>query len=82
LLAESLAESLAERLTEVRMEDRIARMLAIARRIVEEGREPTDEERALFRELEGKVQAQPAEWKERWSDLVDRLAAALEGIGL
>jgi len=64
------------------MEDRVARMLAIAHRIVEEGREPTEEERAQFRALEGEVKAQPAEWKDRWSDLVDRLAAALEGIGL
>ena len=64
------------------MEDRIAQMLKIAHRIMDEGREPSDEERVLFHELEGKVQAQPAEWKERWSDLVDRLAAAFEGIGL
>ena len=64
------------------MEERIAKMLEIAHRIVEEGREPTEEERAQFRELEGSVREQSPEWKERFGDLIDRLAAALEGIGL
>ena len=64
------------------MEERIAKMLEIAHRIVEEGRDATDEERALFRELEGSVDAQPPEWKDRFRDLIDRLAAALEGIGM
>ena len=64
------------------MEDRVVRMLEIAHRILEEGREPTEAERTLFRELEGHVEAQPTEWKERFKDLVDRFAAALEGIGL
>ncbi len=64
------------------MEERIAQMLEIAHRIVEEGREPTEAERTLFRELEGHVAAQPTEWQDRFADLVDRLAAALEGIGL
>ncbi|MDJ0522885.1 MAG: hypothetical protein QNJ90_12525 [Planctomycetota bacterium] len=64
------------------MEERIAKMLEIAHRIVEEGRQPTEEERAQFRELEGNVREQSPEWKDRFGDLIDRLAAALEGIGL
>ena len=64
------------------MEERVAQMLEIAHRIVAEGREPTEAERTLFRELESHVEAQPTEWKDRFADLVDRLAAALEGIGL
>ena len=64
------------------MEDRVAKMLEIAARILEEGRRPTDEERAEFMTLSGEVEAQPAEWRDRFADLVDRLAAALEGIGL
>lgn len=64
------------------MEERIAKMLEIAHRIFEEGREATEEERTQFRELEGSVDAQPPEWKDRFKDLIDRLAAALEGIGM
>jgi len=64
------------------MEDRVAKMLEIAARILEEGRRPTDEERAEFMALSGEVEAQPVEWRDRFADLVDRLAAALEGIGL
>jgi len=64
------------------MEERIARMLEIAHRIVAEGREPTEAERTQFHELEGRLEAQPSEWKERFAELVDRLAAALEGMGL
>ena len=64
------------------MERRVDEMLEIAGRILAEGRKPTDEERARFLELSGEVKAQPAEWRERFADLVDRLAAALEGIGL
>lgn len=64
------------------MEERVARMLEIAHRILEEGRAPTEAEQKLFRDLEGSVDQQPTEWKERFKDLVDRFAAALEGIGL
>ena len=64
------------------MEERITRMLEIAHRILEEGRAPTDAERERFRELEGSLDQQPTEWKERFKELIDRLAAALEGIGM
>ena len=64
------------------MEERVARMLEIAAGIVAEGRKPTEEERAEFRALSGEVQAQSPEWRDRFADLVDRFAAALEGIGL
>jgi len=66
---------------EVGMEQRIAQMLEIAQRIMAEGRQPTDEERVVFLELQGGVAAQPLEWKERFADLIDRFAAALEGVG-
>ncbi len=64
------------------MEDRVTRLLEIAHRILEEGRAPTEEERAQFRALESELAEQPTEWRERFADLVDRLAAALEGVGL
>ncbi len=64
------------------MERRIAEMLEIATQILEQGRKPTEDEQTRFRELAGDVETQPAEWRERFTDLVDRLAAALEGIGI
>lgn len=64
------------------MEDRVEEMLAIAQRILEEGRRPTEAERSRFRELQGEMADQSPEWRERFADLVDRLAAALEGIGI
>lgn len=64
------------------METRVDEMLEIAGRILAEGRKPTDAERARFMELRGEVESQPLEWRERFTDLVDRLAAALEGIGI
>ena len=64
------------------MEERVAKMLEIAAKIVAERRRPTEQERAEFRALSGEVQAQSPEWRDRFADLIDRLAAALEGIGL
>jgi hypothetical protein len=64
------------------MEDRVEEMLAIAHRIVSEGRNPTDHERARFRALEREIRDQPSEWRERFADLLDRLASALEGMGI
>lgn len=64
------------------MEERVARMLEIASRILEEGRKPTDEERQRFRELQLELRVQPQEWTERFADLLDRVAAALEGMGI
>ena len=64
------------------MERRLAKMLEIASRILDEGREPTPEERAEFLALSAEVERQPAAWRNRFADLVDRLASALEGIGL
>jgi hypothetical protein len=64
------------------VEDRVKQMLEIAHRILAEGRAPTPEEREMFRQLESEVGEQPPEWRERFADIVDRLAAALEGIGI
>ena len=64
------------------MERRLEEMLAIAHRIVDEGRTPTEGERARFRELEADVDQQPPEWRERFGSLIDRLASALEGLGI
>ena len=64
------------------MERRVEEMLEIASRILGEGRKPTEEERARFLELSGEVASQSPEWRAKFTDLVDRLAAALEGIGL
>ena len=64
------------------MERRVEEMLEIAGHILQEGRKPTEEERARFQELSGALEEQPEEWRSRFSDLVDRLAAALEGIGI
>jgi hypothetical protein len=64
------------------VERRVEEMLEIAGRILGEGRKATEEERSRFKELSGEVEAQPAEWRNRFADLTDRLAAALEGIGL
>ena len=64
------------------MERRVEEMLEIAGRILGEGRKPSEEERARFRELSGELESQSPEWRVKFADLVDRLAAALEGIGL
>ena len=64
------------------MERRVEEMLEIAGRILGEGRKATEEERTRFKELSGEVEAQSPEWRERFADLIDRMAAALEGIGI
>lgn len=64
------------------MERRIEELLEIAHRIVEEGRSPTDDERRRFRKLEAEIETQPVEWRERFGGLIDRLASALEGLGI
>jgi len=61
---------------------RIARMLEIATAILEEGRTPTDEERTQFRALHEEIEAQPGDWKARFTDLVNRFAEALESMGV
>ena len=57
-------------------------MLEIATRIIDEGRKPTDEERTKFATLKSHLETQPIEWRERLADQINRLAFALEGIGI
>ena len=64
------------------MERRVEEMLEIAARILGEGRKPTAEEQERFRELSNEVESQPEEWRDRFTELMDRLAAALEGMGI
>jgi hypothetical protein len=64
------------------VERRVEEMLEIASRILSEGRKATEEERERFQALAGHVEEQSPEWRARFADLIDRLAAALEGIGI
>ncbi len=64
------------------MERRLEELLDLAERILRERRAPTEAERARFLALKDEVQRATAPWRERFADLVDRFAAALEGIGL
>ncbi len=67
---------------ESQLEQDLSELLAIAAGIIEEGRKPTEKERTHFAELKARVDAAPATWRDRLSDGIDRLAAALEGMGL
>jgi hypothetical protein len=64
------------------MEERLREMLRIAHEILDEGRAPTEVERARFKALETELAEEPADLAERFGDLVDRFAAALEGMGI
>ena len=64
------------------IEKELRELTELAARVMEEGRAPTAEERARFAELKAKLAAQPADWKTRLADEIDRIAAALEGMGI
>ncbi len=64
------------------MDRRVEQMLEIATRILEEGRTPTEEERAQFHELHKALEKQPEDWRLRFSGLVNRFAEALESMGI
>lgn len=64
------------------MDTRVEKMLEIAAAILEEGRTPTDEERARFRALHEELEQQPEDWRVRFAGLVNRFAEALESIGI
>jgi hypothetical protein len=65
-----------------RHEEELQELLDIAERLIEEGRSPTDEERRRFQELQAHVERRDESWRTRWRDEIDRLAAALEGMGI
>ena len=64
------------------LEKELTEALDIAARIAEAGRAPTDAEKKRFLEIRGHVTKQPSDWRSRLADEIDRLAAALEGIGI
>jgi hypothetical protein len=64
------------------VEKELSALMAIAGKVMEEGRAPTDEERERFRRLKAALEAQPSTWRARLADEIDRFAAALEGIGI
>jgi hypothetical protein len=67
---------------DARIEDELRELTRIASRVMEEGRAPTEEERARFRELRAHLEEQPSTWRDRLRDEIDRFAAALEGMGI
>lgn len=67
---------------EARIEKDLQDMLEIAGRIIEDGRKPTEEERRRFLTLKTEVEEQDANLQGRWADMIDRLAAALESMGI
>jgi hypothetical protein len=64
------------------LEKELREALDIAARIAESGRAPTDAERKRFLEIRGHLQKQDAGWQARLADEIDRLASALEGMGI
>lgn len=64
------------------IEKELAQLTEIAARVMEEGRAPTDEERARFLELKSQLEKRPADWRSRLQDEIRRFAAALEGMGI
>lgn len=64
------------------LEKDLEQMLEIATRIIDQERKPTDAERERFNELRSHMERQPVEWRERLADQINRLAAALEGMGI
>jgi hypothetical protein len=60
----------------------MAELLRLAGRIVEDGRAPTAEERRRFEQLKIELQATEHPWRDRLTELTDRLAALLEGMGI
>jgi hypothetical protein len=64
------------------VERKVAELLRLAGEILEEGRTPSAEELARYRALKAELEASDAPWRDRWAELVDRLAAGLEGMGI
>jgi len=67
---------------EAKLEQDLKELLDIAERLVEENRAPTDEERERFTTLDEHIRGAHPDWRERLADQINRLAAALEGIGI
>ena len=65
-----------------KVEKELAELTAIAARVMEEGRAPTDEERARFLALQSRLETQPTDWRSRFQDQIRRFAAAFEGMGI
>ena len=64
------------------IEKELRELTELAAKVIEEGRAATAEERVRFAELKAKLQRQPADWRTRLADEIDRIAAALEGMGI
>ncbi len=64
------------------IEKELRELTELAAKVMEEGRAPTEEERKRFGELKAKLESQPADWRTRLADEIDRIAAALEGMGI
>lgn len=64
------------------MEKELDEMLELATTIMQEGRKPTEAERARFLELKKHIGKVAPDWKARLVDQIDRLAAMLEGMGI
>lgn len=64
------------------MEQKVAELLRLAGEILEEGRAPRPEELARYKALKAELEGSDVPWRERWAELVDRLAASLEGMGI
>jgi hypothetical protein len=67
---------------EAKVERELRELLEIAGRVMEEGRAPTAEERARFLAIRPHLEKGSPGWRARLSDEIDRLAAALEGMGI
>ena len=64
------------------LERELTEALEIAARIAEAGRAPTAAEKKRFQEIRGHLTKQPVDWRSRLADEIDRLASALEGMGI
>lgn len=67
---------------DARLEEELRELTRIAGAVMDEGRAPTEEERARFREFRAHLEKQPTTWRQRLADEIDRFAAALEGMGI
>ena len=64
------------------IEKELRELTELAAKVMEEGRAPTEEERKRFAELKTNLENQPSDWRTRLADEIDRIAAALEGMGI
>ena len=67
---------------EARLKQELQALTEIASKVMEEGRAPTEEERARFLELRASLEGQSQTWRTLLHDELDRFAAALEGMGI